>query len=66
MRSIFFLFMARAVADVHLTADDGMNADLLHGFVEVDGAIEVSVVCQGDRWHSECFGRGGNRGDGKR
>ena len=41
-----------AVDDVHLVANDGLNALLLADFEKFDGTVHNAVVCQRDRTHS--------------
>ena len=46
-------FVQAVAANVHLAADDGLDARVLHGGVEVDGAVHHAVVGDGAHVHAQ-------------
>ena len=46
-------FVQAVAADVHLAADDGLDARILHGGIEVDGTVHHAVVGHGAHVHAQ-------------
>ncbi len=42
-------------ADIYLAANDGLDASVLHGGIEVDAAVHDTVVSDGAGGHAERF-----------